>query len=413
MESIFRLIKGYLIIRISKQGFVRFLNLCLQNNIYIWDILEQEKEILISVTLHDFLKIQDIVRKSKVKIHIINRRGFPFYMVRMRRYLVLCVGILFCLFCLFYQKTHLWTIRTEGNISITSEQIEDCLKENGFYCGMRSDQFQASQTEKVLKEKFDIFSWVSTSLNGTELTVSVIENTASNDEFVQKEFPSSLYASHDGIIRKLVVNNGYTKYKINDEVKTGDLIISGEVPYSNNDGINSFHLTFAQGEYLCEVKVPFHKSYQRTQDKPIYGVWESCLGSMAWNTFFFPDVTSFKKETNCIILREYIDLNFLSLFDYKIYYIKSQQRKFKTIRRTLDEEEIKEQLTKEIRYYINDLEQSGASNIIPDVSFTANEKEISLYGIITYFTPDLIRKNITPQTDEGIGHGTDNTYNGT
>lgn len=413
MESIFRFLKGYLIIQISKQGFVRFLNLCIRDNINVWNVLEQKDFIQLYITLHDFKLIKDAVKKSKVRVKIVRRTGLPFVMVNMRKYIILCVGIPVCLIFLFYQKTHIWTVHTEGTVTVTAEQIEDCLKANGFYAGMPTKNFDSSQTEKMLKETFDTFSWVCATLNGTELTVSVIENTAKSYQSLTQEFPSSLYAAKDGVIHKLVVNSGFSERKYSEEVHAGDLIISGEVPYDNNDGTKSYHLTYASGEYLCEVKIPYYHAVKRTLSKPLYGLWETILPSIHFGGAFLPQFTEKHQSDNSIIIKEYIDLNFISVFDCNIHFISQMKKNYQTQNSEYTITELKEILTKELQYFINDLEDSGAKNIEPQVSFRSNDTEVILSGYVIYLDSTLIRKNISQQTNGRAEHGVSHTYNGT
>ena len=311
MESVFRFLKGYLVILISKQGFVRCLNLCVHDRLNIWNIVEQDKYVQLNITLQDFRHIQEIVRKSKVKVKILRRIGLPFLLIKMRKYVILYIGIIICLIFLYYQKTHLWTVRTEGNVSITFEQIEDCLRENGFYAGMPATHFKAAETERLLKESFEMISWVCASLDGTELVISVIENTASVPHTISDELPSSLYAAKDGIIQKLVVNKGYTEKAVKEEVRAGDLLISGEVPYDLNDGTKAFYLTYAQGDYLCEIQMPYYKAYKRMQNKPQYDMWESSFYILHFGKVFTPDISFGSSKEQEVILREYIDLNFV------------------------------------------------------------------------------------------------------
>ena len=413
MESLFRMLKGYLVIRVSKQGLVRFLNLCTFYDISVWNIIEKEAFVQMNIKLHDFKKIKIAVQKSKVRIKILKKIGFPFFMIKLRGYTILCAGIVLCLLFLYYQKIHLWTIRTEGNISVTKEQIEDCLIDNGIYSGMPAKMFSPSNTEKVLKECFDSFSWVCTFLDGTEIVVSVIENSVSENETKQEEFPSSLYATKDGLISKLIVNKGVSVLKPGEEIHAGDLLISGEVPYDNNDGTKSFYLTYAQGEYLCEVKIPYSQTLSFKQPDISYGSWQKSLAHIQiCNGKIFP-LFSHKKNTNTIIFREYYDLNFLSIFDLNQNLIFSQTKNFQKDTCIYTQEEVKTQLTQNLNYYLKELEENGAQNISPKVSFHINADSITLSGHIIYFDSETERKYISPQTDRRMEYGNGYTDNGT
>ena len=70
MTGLIRWIKGYVRIRVWGYSPERFMNLCTNAGILLWDIagFEQYYEMNISVT--DFFSIRKIVRKTKIRVAV-------------------------------------------------------------------------------------------------------------------------------------------------------------------------------------------------------------------------------------------------------------------------------------------------------------------------------------------------------
>ncbi len=412
MESFFLFLKGYLTIQVSQYGFSRFVNYCLLNHFKIWQIKESAHEIQLNITLHDFRLLQDSVRKSKVSVRILARHGLPFCLYHLRPNVLFVFGIILCLTFLYYQKMHIWTVEIEGNTQITDEQIYDCLDTFGFYAGYSRRIFSSPELENYLREQFDVFSWTSVSVDGTCLNISVIEKTISSSNGISADYPSSLYATSDGIIHRLMVTRGYTSKNVGEEVKQGDLLISGEIPFTKDDGTQTYSLTAAEGDYLCEITIPYFNQIDIVQDSKQFGEFNRSSGAILLNriTLALP-FHNINKE-NCIILRDYKDLNFLSLFRYNIYYIKESVCEYNIIQNTLTKKERHDILTNQLENDLRRLAENGALEIKTVLDITETKTHTAIHGEIRYLSAAYIRQPIEPRKEGGTENGPYTTDNG-
>ena len=89
--------KGVVRIQIKGEQTERFLNLCGKRGICIWNLKCQEEKILEgTICAGDFFRLGPIHRKTKVKVHIL--------------------GILLCIFLLWFFSSRIWYIQVEGNV---------------------------------------------------------------------------------------------------------------------------------------------------------------------------------------------------------------------------------------------------------------------------------------------------------
>lgn len=415
MESFFRFFKGYLLIRITKPGFARFLNACVREGFGLWNIREERDYILFNISLSEFKKIQKCVKKSKVRVTIIKRYGLPFALISLRKNILFFVGIIICLFLLYYQKSHLWTLSVEGNKLVTTEELEDCMESYGFYAGILPSDFSLTGAEELIKSHFEEISWVSVSIEGTMLQICVIENggASSHNETAIHEIPSSLYAASGGTIERIMVTKGYTTCRVGDEISEGDLLISGEIPITKNDGTVSYKWTYAQGDYLCSVKEPYYDEINCLKTIPAYTNKKSIYSLVSAENLVFGKLFYNGKKNEQIVFREYIDLNFLGLFDFDIYVVKSTQLTFISNENKMTKEECGKELQDRLSSRLQQLEDSGASEISHKVTLSSDGKTACLFGEIQYLDSSVIRKNIIKDPGGTTENGYGTTDNGT
>ncbi|EDM86191.1 hypothetical protein RUMOBE_03149 [Blautia obeum ATCC 29174] len=126
---------GYVRVRIYGEQTERFLNLCRAREIRISD-LRRESELSLTgcLQIRDFFRLAPIHRKTKVKIHILEKHGLPFFFYRSKKRKAFFLGLLLCAGLLLFLSGRLWEIDVEGNVRNSTPEILDFLetkKESG------------------------------------------------------------------------------------------------------------------------------------------------------------------------------------------------------------------------------------------------------------------------------------------
>ena len=85
MLYIFRYMKGFLRIRVSGFSPERFMNLCCNHGIMLWEIFPCKEYYEMNISLSQFYRLKPILRKTKTKVHIIKKNGFPFVLARWKK----------------------------------------------------------------------------------------------------------------------------------------------------------------------------------------------------------------------------------------------------------------------------------------------------------------------------------------
>mgnify|MGYP000827505538 CR=1 FL=1 len=86
-------LRGYVKIRVWGFAPQRFINLCSNKGILLWNIEKQDDVYIMCVSLESFYRLRSIARKTKVRVVISERYGLPFFVPGMLRRKAFLAGL--------------------------------------------------------------------------------------------------------------------------------------------------------------------------------------------------------------------------------------------------------------------------------------------------------------------------------
>ena len=119
--------------------------------------------------------------------------------------------------------------------------------------------------EKILLENKDTIEWISINREGVKYVVNVTPRVISNRVSIDK--PSNIVSKKDALIKYLVVTGGSSVKEVNDVVKKGEVIISGDVVKFDKvvGTTRSKGKVFGEVWYTVNISIPFkHVIYEKT-----------------------------------------------------------------------------------------------------------------------------------------------------
>lgn len=258
MISIIRYCRGYVKIRVWGYSPERFMNLCTNRGILLWGVCSCGGCYTMYLSLADFFSLKEIVRKTKTKVAVLEKRGLPFLARDVKRRRMFAAGVLMCLLFILFMSRFVWAIELCGNRMITDDELYDFLEREGVSYGSKKIRIDAGELEKALREEFRQITWASVGLDGTKITVQVKENDLPDQKEQSGEkgaFPdgADLVASVDGTVVSILTRSGVPLVKAGDPVKKGDILISGLVPVKNDDQtVREYEHVVSDGDILIE-----------------------------------------------------------------------------------------------------------------------------------------------------------------
>lgn len=383
-------LKGSLEISIHGSSSERFMNVCRHRGIVLKNISCKDGIYYMDISLKDFKEIRPIVRKTRVKVKIVKKTGAPFIIFKLKKRYFFLIGMLFFLCLNLLLSSFVWHIEINGNQTDTKEEIVEFLKNNDVYTGMKRKNVNCSFIEKEIRKSFSDIIWVSASTKGTCLFIKIKEN---EDSYIQnkEEYngPTDIIADCDAQIISMIVRNGVSLINPGDDVKKGDVLISGNIPIMNDEKeIVSYKPKDSDADIIGTTTIKYQDNYSnyefikqyedviREYYTFVFGQYHFTIGSRKCNYKEY--------ERKCFIKRMKVNRELLLPVSIRIVKIKPYQSK----KREYTDQEISGILSDRYERYIKELEKKGVEIIKNNVKINKGPDITSANGEI------MIKKRI-------------------
>lgn len=243
--KIIRYIKGYIRIRVIGYSSERFLNACSHKGIFLWGLKPVGGAYEMNITIKGFRQLKPIIRKTGTKVVIVRRFGLPFFLHKYRKRKLFFGGAFLFGVMIIAMSRFIWNIDITGNQSRTDESILEFLGSKNIEDGMPKSDVDCARIVKDIRKEYDDIIWVSASIKGTRLIIQVKENedslpvvnkTEEEKEQEARKNATDIVADQECVITDIVPRKGIAMVKEGDQVKKGDILISGQVPVNNDAG---------------------------------------------------------------------------------------------------------------------------------------------------------------------------------
>ncbi len=270
LERFVKWLYGYLYVKIKGNFPERFLNLCSTRNIQIWNVQKTEKGYEFCISIKDFKKLSFIARKTKTRPYITKRIGFPFYVNKIKRRQGFWIGGILFFILLYSLSSFIWDIQLSGQYTYTEEALVKYLKTMDVYAGMKKKNVSCPDIETAIRENYKDIGWVSAELKGTKLLIK-IQETNMPSLYETDTIPRHLIASRDGVVNSIITRTGTPMVKAGDEVKKGDILISGVVEILGDSGeLLRKDTVLADGDVIIEAKTSYYDEISKKYEAKAY-----------------------------------------------------------------------------------------------------------------------------------------------
>ncbi len=373
MIGIFQYLKGYLRIRVWGFSPERFMNLCSNRDILLWEIVRDGEIYYMCISLKNFYKLRPIVRKTGTRVAILERYGLPFLIPELLQRKSFCAGLFLAVFFWMWSTFYIWDIELVGNYQITNDVFEDFLTEENVRIGMKKDFLDIETLEKEIRKNFPQVTWTSAKLSGTKLIIEIKENDAPIiRESEEIKGATNLVSEYDGVIQSIIVRSGVPQVTIGTEVTKGTVLVEGKVPIFNEDTtIRGYHLVQADADIVIQhirnftTELSFEnikKEYSGRMEKEYYlRIGENELKLPKESPFLIHDT----------VVRESRPEIFEKL-SIPIFFGSLTHREYLNVEYEYTLEEAETLLNKKIVTFITSLEEKGVQIIEKNVKIDTN-----------------------------------------
>lgn len=397
---------GYVRIRIIGNSYDRFLNLCAFHRIGLWDLVPCGETYEAYVTLGDFRRLRGIARKSHASVRICQRHGLPFWLHRYRKRKACVMGVAAAALFMFWLSSHIWNISVEGNLSQTDDVIFEYLEANGVVHGMNRSQVDCKALAADIRNYFSDFAWVAAELKGTRLVIHVKEGILGDDgDGEEAQIPSDLVAARDGTVLELMVRSGTPVAAVGDEVKKGDLLVSGILPVYGDDGsLISRQYVASDADILLQTETPYEDVLKLNTVKKQYTEREKKLWEIRILGTSFALPQSFEAYPLCDILTELKQVKLSENFYLPVYLREFTIKEYENVEITYTKQEASEILTANFQYFVKNLEEKGVQIFQNDVKIRWSAKTATASGILITGEYAVQRTSVDSTEEELLDH---------
>ena len=228
-KKIFKFITGYVIIEITGKNKEKFISMCLHNFMRIDNIVPEGDGFLLRMEIRDFLRIPRLVYKCGVRVRIISKHGLGQWLRGYRfRYGFVVSGLTVCIFFLIIPH-YIWCVEIDGAYSADTERITEILREHGVYVGARKSGIdELDEIKTAIIYGVDGVNWAWLYTEGARARLQIQEETP-KPAVADKITPTDIIAACDGYIERADVLSGERRVNKGMTVSAGDILVSGKM----------------------------------------------------------------------------------------------------------------------------------------------------------------------------------------
>lgn len=269
VHRIFGWLGGTLEVRLVGISGERFINLCRNRGMSLWQIQKVKGKIYFCIRLKDFYKLRPIARKCKVRLLVVGRHGLPFLLDSMKKRSSFWLGILAFSSLMILYSTRIWSISVEGQSYHSRESIVKYLATLQVYGGMASKDLHCSDIEEKIRKKYQDVGWANVEQKGSRLYVHIREVTLVEQNKKQKK--RHLIAGDSGVVVSVVARRGKARVKAGKKVKKGAVLISGGIAIrGDGDELLEKRYVQAEGDVVLRSREKYDDSLNMRYEKTVY-----------------------------------------------------------------------------------------------------------------------------------------------
>ena len=227
-------IRGYVIIIVEGYFLEKFINICTHRQLRLWNVKwQRNSRVKMMISIKDFKMLRPIAKKTRCRVHIIMKKGFPFFINKYKNRKAFIIGAGSCIITFFLISSFIWDVSVVGNSSVPTEVIVEKLYSNGIKIGALKYGINPENVVGNMMLELNDLARISVYIRGTKVQVVVNERVKPPD-LINRNVPCDIVALKEGVICSIVAKEGLETVKVGDTVAKGQLLITGKIENINN-----------------------------------------------------------------------------------------------------------------------------------------------------------------------------------
>ncbi len=252
---------GYVEVQVEGYFVERFINLCMNRNIEIWDIKRKHDGIIeFKIRNCDMNKINKIAEVTRSNISIVNEVGIPHLAKKYKKRRIFFIVFFCAILGIYLLSLRIWKIEIVGDFSIPINEIREELIQEDFKIGVAKKNLDFDKIKRNIYIRRNDILWMGFEIKGTKAIVEVTERKLPNVDELDG-VPCNIVSDKDGVVEKILVRVGNKMVEKGDVVFKGDILVSGVISGEKIDDsyVSSDAEIWLKTWYTGKVSIPYEK----------------------------------------------------------------------------------------------------------------------------------------------------------
>ena len=369
------------VIHITGWEVERFLNICKHNDILFTDVIMDKTGVFATISYKAWKTVQKLQEKCQVSCSIVTETGLYPFLRKYKKRVAFVVSLMVCAGIVFYSSLFIWHIDVEGTSIYTEEEIVTYISDSLVPIGTKRAAISIAELEKTLRMQYDQIAWITCDVEGTRLVVRFVE-TVEKEEVTTFDTPCNIVAVKGGIVLDLLAKSGTKLVNPGDEVKKGDVLITGVVNIYNEyeelietNYVAADGIVYAQTKYQYQQAFPLDYTQKRQGKKKKTGITIQLGNSV--KTLHQPKLVDGYEQVSTT---HTFHIGKAYYLPFSVTVTKYYQPIYET--KTYTEEEARKKQEQLLQTYIADLKKKGVEILENNVTIECKDGECLASGIL-------------------------------
>jgi len=255
--------KNLIKIEVPDISYSEIIKILINNNIYYKSLEIKDKNITLQTDKDGYKIIKNYNKETKIIKHL----GINGIKEFVKKHYILLISFLITYIMLLVLSNIIFDIEIISTNSELKRVINLYLEENDIkkYKFMKQYEELNEIKKKILEENKTTLEWIEIERIGTKYIINLTERIVNNN--ILDTTPKDIVASKDALIMYLVTKNGTRMKEVNELVKKGEVIISGNIIKNEHlvDTVAASGDVYGEVWYTVKTTVPYKfTEYEKT-----------------------------------------------------------------------------------------------------------------------------------------------------
>ncbi len=381
-------LKGYFKVKITGHSPERFFNLCSNRQIELRTLIPLEDGgYTFFIGRAEYDEMIPLLEKTGTSVEILEQFGLPYFLKRYRKRKLFALGFLLCIGIVYGLSLFVWDIQVSGSQQYSKEEVIQYVEQKYLTFGTLKSKVDCAKMEEELREHYDQIAWISCELKGTQLHIQMKETLKPNED-VDNTVPCDIVARKAGIVKSIITRNGTPMVKEGDQVKKGDVLISGTIHiYDDTNTLLESESINAQGDILAQTVYYYEDSFSMNYYEKQYTGQKNKYYGLEWMGKHYIPYEPKNNFTSSDQFEEEIEVKIGHTYSLPFSFFRYERKEFKPVRKSYTKESATAYEKQRLQKFVDQLSEKGVEIIRNNVKIFIDDETCKGEGTITVVEP--------------------------